>query len=163
MHPDLTGLPVYSQESLPAFPADAVLINPTNTELYEDPCVYFSPPPSKPLPIETWKPRLERRIAELATQIGAPKWFRYRFDPSPSPPSADFKISVWSDGYMLEDMQGNPNDSYFEVYTTEEDMLYALFKQVAELMNYYSASDLLARISTQWQEKYLAEKSRTRR
>jgi hypothetical protein len=29
-------------------------------------------------------------------------------------------------------------------------------------MNYYSASDLLARVSKEWQEKYLPEKTRTR-
>ena len=112
--------------------------------------------------METWKPRLERRISEMAALIGAPEWFRYRFDASPALPGGDHKISVWSNGYCVEFMQGHPCDFHFERYDTEDEMLYALFKSVAQMMSWRRAAELLGLISHEWQEKYLAEQTRAK-
>src|SRR5580765_1309907 len=93
--PDLTHLPAISlSHSLPVFPADSVMDTGTSGELLQP---VPQPPPPKPLPIETWKPRLEQRVAEMAAKIGAPKWFRWRFDLSDEPAGYDHKIGLWSD------------------------------------------------------------------
>src|SRR5712671_5070345 len=107
--PDLTNLPVVPlSHPLPVYSADSVIETGTSGELLQPvPDPPRSPTP-RPLPIETWKPSLERRISAMAAQIGAPEWFRCRFDLSDRPAGADHKISLWSDGYRIEFMQGAP-------------------------------------------------------
>jgi hypothetical protein len=142
----------------------SVLNTPTATELHD-----FPPPPPgpKPIPIENWKPRLQRRVAELSALINAPEWFRCRFDPGPSAPGADNKISVWTNGYLVEYMQGHPCDSYYELHATEDEMLYGLFKMVAELMSLQRGQpktpELLGRISREWHDRFVAEATRAER
>ena len=162
MSGDLSGLPTTAAVLSVTMTSASVLNTPAAAELHE-----FPPPPPRPqaVPIESWKPRLERRVSELAGLIGAPGWFRCRFDSSRnSPPGADNKISVWTNGYLVEYMQGHPCDSHSELHPTEEDLLYSLFKHLAEMMNLQpgqpTVDQLLGRISQEWRERYLADRSR---